>query len=1396
MVGSIMPGKTKLKAKGPTFFVPCALLFVSRRDDVKISLKGKKYSAIEILGPETSLHVATADKDVKREFLAAAAGEIKRSKMSAVDGYFIEKDLKRKEKVSVIDLAGSRNEDIRRGKYQFRQGGSYDGDWVRGNPHGEGTFVYENSRFEGWWNGDLKAGCGVYFEKKNGDWLKKKGGWKVDFHKKIGVRFVDPEPDNSNLTKSGLLNRDIELILNHGKESTYQKGHVILEEGAVNKNVYWISEGEIAITKVDPVSGVSTQIATVPSNHFFGELSVLDKSVITATVIASDNLRLVVLPLPSLLNLFEASPGLSKRFHRLIAISLAEKVRANDVTRKKKPGIATKASKGWGLVRKTVTFSHLLMDVALQKSVEEAENLDLGVHSDENPVAQIARRWLALWSTRSDKVFDMLSSNIIYLDPFAAKGLKGAEAVKEHVSSLFSKYPDWKWDVVEVFPHKTKQRSSLRLRLLAPTRRLRIWTMLLIGVRHEKITQIEFFYDREKLLAPPPSSQVGPGGKVNGSWSPRDAEDASAFGNDRDIEFRMRFELKDFNASILHDFDASMSINGLMEKHPGKLYLSEQFICFRSRVFGLDLKKVIAIVNLKEVILAEQTVKLQVGSGLNYVSYDCYFDNVSLAESAYAAMLAVHELCKVTGTETEKNQTTIDKFIRENQLQLTLPDVRLIVSRSEKGQRVSGPRNDESGVGIADDVYGRAISNYPHWSTIEKGNVIIDTNLRQGDPICDQFVVERMPNQIIFAVADGCNWGWKPRNAAFAASRRFIEYVESQQSALITVPSSAKIFFQGFNQAHNKIMEGNEANWWDVGTTTMIGGAIIQQPDTDFPWAFVAAGVGDCKAFHISFEKDDVEIAEITIGSRSGENITDAADCGGRLGPHIKGEPDLRNMDCWYQPMQNDDLVMICSDGVHDNLDPQHLGKLPSDFGMAEGTWEEADAAKVEEVKQKFAHDLLKKLLHEVMAREKLTDPRAVTLKMFTNHIIDFCYSTSKSSREFMENHPDLPQPHDYVKFPGKMDHTTCVFIRACTGSSDRLEQQLDHIVIRMRHPISGVPLKTLVKGNNKSLYFTGKSIVQWLQTTESGMVTEEAEALSQQLLNFRYIRPLGGFKTVLRDSFSIDTQYEFQVYQPIMTQEDWKNLLRVGVIQRYSDGEAIIMEGARSDGIYQIIKGTCVVVKNSPSPSKGSSSPEVLVASLPKKLSASAKSEKDLKKKEVKSPRNNKSKRSKSRRLSRGDDKDSVTSPPTRVHSHKSSSLNVTKGVEDKKEKEDTKEKEKEKQERKKEEETTEKEVNVGDDQLKDKRKSASSPSLSSSPGTIQLAELRQSDVFGEINVLERLPASASVVARGSVEVYSLKEELLQMLWVVDPGLEGRFYHYLASTLARRLKRAEAHRR
>lgn len=43
------------------------------------------------------------------------------------------------------------------------------------------------------------------------------------------------------------------------------------------------------------------------------------------------------------------------------------------------------------------------------------------------------------------------------------------------------------------------------------------------------------------------------------------------------------------------------------------------------------------------------------------------------------------------------------------------------------------------------------------------------------------------------------------------------------------------------------------------------------------------------------------------------------------------------------------------------------------------------------------------------------------------NAVISHCVNATQSSRDWMHNNPGKRLPRDYVKFPGKMDHTTCV---------------------------------------------------------------------------------------------------------------------------------------------------------------------------------------------------------------------------------------------------------------------------------------------------------------------------------------------------------------------------------
>jgi len=107
---------------------------------------------------------------------------------------------------------------------------------------------------------------------------------------------------------------------------------------------------------------------------------------------------------------------------------------------------------------------------------------------------------------------------------------------------------------------------------------------------------------------------------------------------------------------------------------------------------------------------------------------------------------------------------------------------------------------------------------------------------------------------------------------------------------------------------------------------------------------------------------------DITCGNRL--TSRDPTDPGGRLGPSsTNGKmeesgvlPDLRNLSLYFHEFEEGDLLLLMSDGVHDNLDPQILGYSPLSFGIPCESWDVLGEWLVTIVKVFFANHFLSKL--------------------------------------------------------------------------------------------------------------------------------------------------------------------------------------------------------------------------------------------------------------------------------------------------------------------------------------------------------------------------------------------------------------------------------------------------
>lgn len=110
-----------------------------------------------------------------------------------------------------------------------------------------------------------------------------------------------------------------------------------------------------------------------------------------------------------------------------------------------------------------------------------------------------------------------------------------------------------------------------------------------------------------------------------------------------------------------------------------------------------------------------------------------------------------------------------------------------------------GPPIDETEQTISNHISGQCISTYPNDP---------NTKLRQGDPICDQYGIIQFENRTLFAVADGCGWGQKAREAARGAVDGFLRHIELRQKELTTTADVGPLLLRAFAEAHNRIIEG------------------------------------------------------------------------------------------------------------------------------------------------------------------------------------------------------------------------------------------------------------------------------------------------------------------------------------------------------------------------------------------------------------------------------------------------------------------------------------------------------------------------------------------------------------------------------------------------------------
>ena len=79
--------------------------------------------------------------------------------------------------------------------------------------------------------------------------------------------------------------------------------------------------------------------------------------------------------------------------------------------------------------------------------------------------------------------------------------------------------------------------------------------------------------------------------------------------------------------------------------------------------------------------------------------------------------------------------------------------------------------------------------------------------MRQGDPICDRYGLNIFQNRLVCVVADGCNWGERPKTAAVKSRDRVLQYLTSVLVTIQSIREAQSHLLRAFTEAQRVICE-------------------------------------------------------------------------------------------------------------------------------------------------------------------------------------------------------------------------------------------------------------------------------------------------------------------------------------------------------------------------------------------------------------------------------------------------------------------------------------------------------------------------------------------------------------------------------------------------------------
>ena len=109
--------------------------------------------------------------------------------------------------------------------------------------------------------------------------------------------------------------------------------------------------------------------------------------------------------------------------------------------------------------------------------------------------------WLPAWTgNQPEKLIKFYDENAYYQDPAYPGGLNGREQILPYFKKLLARNPDWRWELVEIFPTDKGCTAKWKATIPVGEKVIIEYGMDIVELNNNKVTRNEVYFDRSRLL--------------------------------------------------------------------------------------------------------------------------------------------------------------------------------------------------------------------------------------------------------------------------------------------------------------------------------------------------------------------------------------------------------------------------------------------------------------------------------------------------------------------------------------------------------------------------------------------------------------------------------------------------------------------------------------------------------------------------------------------------------------------------------------------------------------------------------------------------------------------------------------------------------------------------------